>query len=410
MYFLAVLATFIIVYKLGFKQAAQQIASNPERLRDITFLVWDNYAPSKHGFLVFYTPSDFDNGNAYSNHPTLYLIYMYMLYKVEMLVPILQMRIIGALLNMFSLAGAVFYIIYNLVNKRLNLAQIILCVLSVVFMVSMPAFWLSAARFNVDNPFPLMFSMLTLTSFFIWRDNAIGKRVWISILLLAALYPKFAVLLGVALLLCSFQYNSLNKKFLKLAVAVVFVGCFVYLQPVFVSKILGFHSLNSGWIFRSGLDGATSYFTNIFLSIVSPYYPRPLHIISVPLLLLIAQSVILRFYGRIDRLERHNHGVASLPRNLGLFYFLIFSQYIFYSLFWPQVISIHPYLYDYLLLAPASVIVTLRFLIFSQKDSLSRLWVLVLMFLISFNFQQIAQAKCDACYYPSWEVKQWNLR
>lgn len=406
LYFLAVLVTLLVVYKLGFKEAAHQIADKPERLRDITFYIWDNYAPSRHGYLVFYSLSDFDKNIAYSNHSTTYLFYMYLLYKIETLIPAFQMRVMGALLNMLSLAGVVFYIIANLAEKRLSLAQSFLCLLSTVLMVSMPGFWISAARFNVDNPFPLVFSMLILTSFFVWRDKGSGKRVWISVPLFAIFSPISAVILGGAMLLYAFQRDGMDMKLFKLAAAAVLTGCGVYLQPPIVSKVLGFASSNGGWMFRSGLDGNTAYFSNVFEAVVSPFYPRPLHIISIPIFLLLAQAVYLRVCTWMVKLGRSNCETTPILSNADFFYFLIFSQYILTCLLWPQAISIHPYLYDYLILAPVSALIIFSFLNFSEHHSHWRLWVLVLMFVISFNFQQIAQAKCDGCSYPTWGLKQ----
>lgn len=402
LYFLAVMVTLFLVCKLGFAEAAQQIAGQPERLRDITFNIWESYPVMEHGYLVFYSLEDFRKGVAYSNHATVYLFYMYALYKIEMLLPFLQMRMVGAFLNIISLAVAVFYILSRITIKRVALMNGALAILAVVFMVSMPGFWISAARFNVDNTFPLIFTILVLISFFIWEDNWSGKRVWLSVLLFAIFSPTSAVLLGLALVLYSFRYESLDMKLLKLAIAAMLLGCIFYLQPIMVSKIIGFTSSNSGWLFRAGLDGDTTYFSNALLSVISPQLQRPLHIIAIPILLLLVQMAYLRKITAIDKSGSGKRKDGSVHSSIGVFYYLIFSLYLLNWLLWPQAIAIHPYLYDYLFLAPASVLIILNFLNFPDRPNYSRLWILVLLFLISFNFQLIAQAKCLGCIYPAF--------
>jgi hypothetical protein len=402
LYLLAVLVTLIAVYMLGFREASHQMANQPERLRDVTFYIWENYAQSKHGYLVFLSLEDFNKNIAYSNHSTAYLFYMYALYKIEMLIPAFQMRLVAAFINMISLAAAVFYIISNINKKDIALVKGILILLAVIFMVSMPGFWISAARYNVDNPFPLIFSLLILISFFIWQDKGSGKRVWISILIFAIFSPISAAILGVALSLYSLRSNDFDKELYILAIVTLFLGCIFYIQAPVISKILGFTSSNSGWLFRSGLDGNTASFSNAFMAVVSPRHPRPLHIIAIPILLLITQAVFSRLVVGIQKPIFMENDKDPTSRDAGFYYFLISSQYIFICLLWPQSVSIHPYLYDYFFIAPASVIVILNFLNFPVHLNTRQIWVLVLMFLIFFNFQQIAQAKCNGCLYPSW--------
>ena len=93
---------------------------------------------------------------------------------------------------------------------------------------------------------------------------------------------------------------------------------------------------------------------------------------------------------------------------IGMFYFLLFSQYVITGLLWPQAVAIHPYLYDYLLMAPVFVAIVLNFA-FKPSPVALRFWALALLFCISFHLQQVAQAKCQGCYFPgAWDasVKQ----
>lgn len=403
LYLLAVVITIGMVYALGFRAATSQILNAPERLRNITFPIWEQHTFSQHGFLVFYSMEHYVNKIAYSNHSTAYLFYMYALYKVEMYVSALPMRVTGAFLNIISLAGVTFFFLSRLVEKRLAFGQGLLILLSVVFMVSMPGFWISSARFNVDNPFPLIFTIQALAAFLIWKNPERPGAVMTVIVFFAMFSPISAALLGVALLVWACRSDGLDRRMCRLALVALVAGVAFYLPSPLISKALGFTSSNSGWLFRSGLDGDTTYFTNILKSVLDPADPRPIPTIAVPILFLLAQLAYFRMFKRSEPAGvAAPSGTAPLA-GICMFYYLLFSQYVMTCLLWPQTITIHPYLYDYLLMAPVFVAIVLSFA-YKPPPTALRFWALALLFCISFHFQQVAQAKCPGCFYPSaWE-------
>ncbi|RBH59696.1 hypothetical protein C3F00_001030 [Pseudomonas sp. MWU13-2860] len=404
LYLLAVIITIGAVYSLGFGEAASQIATAPERLRSYTFPIWEQHAFSQHGFLVFYSMENYANKIAYSNHATAYLFYMYALYKVEMYVHALPMRVTGAFLNIISLAGVTFFFLSRLVEKRLAFGQGLLILLSVVFMVSMPGFWISSARFNVDNTFPLIFAFQAMAAFLIWRNQERSGTVMTVIVCFAVFSPISAALLGVALLVWACRSDGLDRRMCRLALVALVAAVAFYLPSPLISKALGFTSSNSGWLFRAGLDGDTSYFTNIVKSILDPQFPRPIPTIAVPILFLVAQLAYFRMIKRREPAGVATPAETSPLAGVRLFYYLLFSQYMMTSLLWPQAIAIHPYLYDYLLMAPVFVAIVLNFA-FKPSPAALRFWALALLFCISFHLQQVAQAKCQGCYYPSaWDA------
>jgi hypothetical protein len=405
LYILTILASYLAVLKLGFGDAVKQMEGQPERLRDITFKIWESYPAHQHGYLVFLSLDDFNNKVAYSNHSTVYLAYMYVLYKVEQIFPALQMRIMGAFLNMLSLGGVVLFMITQLVHQRICFAKSFLILLSTAFMVTMPDFWISAARSNVDNTFPLIFTFNALAAFFIWRDQGTGGAAWFAIGFLAIFSPISAALFGVALLVYSIQDNGVDIRLVKPAMLAILLGALIYLQALLVAKALGFSTSNSSWIFRSGLDGDTRYFSNLWEAIFAPQFPpRPLHIIAVPFLLALLQMAYLAVR-RLLAIMTPETAIASPSGSANMFYYLIFSPYIFTCLFWPQAVSIHPYLYDYLLLAPVCTLLVLNFAKL-PVPAFFQFWFLLLLFSISFNLQQIAQAKCSGCFYPAWSINR----
>lgn len=387
-----------LVYRLGFWEMVTKASTISERLRNITFPIWDQHSLSEHGYLVFLSQSDFEKGVAYSNHSYAYLFFMYPFYKLEMAIPRLPMRALVASLEMIFCVLTVVYVALHDQKERVRFHQGVLILLAVMFFVTMPEFWISAGKFNVDNPFPLQFPILLLVAHRISQD-AVGVKLWLPLGALCVTAPVAAALLGMYLEVSSIRNDGLSKNTLKLGIVVILLSVVVYLQPVITAKLLGFTSSNSGWKFRSGLDGDVSYFTNVLSSVSSPYFPRPAYLLALPIGLLLAQLAFMYIRSR----DGGDRALLVGGTNLELFYGVLFSQYMVTCLLWPQAISIHPYLYDYMLLAPISVWIALNF---AQSRSLlnnPRIWIWIMLFFISFNLQQIAQAKqCADCYYPSW--------
>lgn len=401
-----VIFSIFLVHLAGFRGMVSQISGESERLRDVTFFIWDSYPPLKHGYLVFLSMDDFEKGIAYSNHSTLYLFFMYLLYKVELFLPALPMRATSAFFDM-SLLIAVLVAITSAVQKeRIRFGQGVLFLLSTALLVTMPGFWISAGKFNVDNPFHFYFPVLVIVAFFVSRGVLSGPKLWLSIAALSILAPIASALLGLFFLGLSIRPDGLSRDMLRLGFATIFCSVLFYAQPLIVSLLLGFGSKNSSWLFRSGLDGKVTYFSNVINSVISPYFPRPIHLLLVPLTLLAAQILSIIRSRVADKASLMFPGGAGA----GLFYQVLFSQYVISCLLWPQAVSIHPYLYDYLLLGPIGIWIVFNFLGSVDLQSNTRIWVLVLLFLISFNLQQIAQVKrCKTCYYPAWPTSQLKL-
>ena len=263
LYFIIVIITISIIYKLGFHEASIQSASQLERLRNITFPIWDQHTFSEHGFLVFLSIENFEKKIAYSNHSIAYLFYMYILYKIELLTPLLPMRVTAAFLNIISFAGVTFYFMTRQIAEKLNFDRQLLILISIIFMVSMPGFWISSSRFNVDNPFPLMFVFHAFTSFLIWKNNKFSVTTIMAIIIYAIFSPISAALLGLSLLIWACRKDGLDWHISRLAFLGILAGIAFYIPAPTISKLLGFTSSNSSWLFRAGLDGDTTYFNNI---------------------------------------------------------------------------------------------------------------------------------------------------
>jgi hypothetical protein len=404
-YFIVVTITIILVYYLGFKKTSEYLLTKEERLRDITFYIWDNYSLKEHGFLVFYDMSYFYKKIAYSNHSYLYLFYMYFFYKVEILTHF-PMRVSSAISNICIFSTSIFYVLSKSYRKVIGIKSAILFLISTAIIVSMPAYWVSAARFNVDNIYLINFSFILLASFIFCYANFKGYRVWVVSTVLTVFFPRSAVILGMALLLASLsEGNEFKARFIKLSLFLIIIGFSIYIVPASIAKIMGFELVNSSWLFRSGLDGDLSYFSNAIQAIIYPYNGRSFFMgLGISLLLLIFQLInyyVWYFYRKYTKNSNINNEIFD---NYDTFIYLIFSQYIFTCLFWPQSVSIHPYLYDVLLLAPILFIVAFNFVRLDPSIFSFKWWGVTLLFLLSFNLLQVAQGKCNDCRSFGWQA------
>lgn len=388
---------FILVYKVGFDVMLHGAKTVPERMRDYTFPVWGKYPPSMHGFLVFLAPDAIGRHEAYAHHAYGFLGLTYLFYKLEMLLG-LSMRGGLAFLQMSLSVAALLYIISASGVLAQSVRARILTLMAVLCFVTMPTFWIPAAKFNYDNTFPLVFPLLLLAAYGVERSK---RLFFLSAFLMAVVSPISSLLLGIFLVsICIHLDAGKGKEFFRAGVITCFISLVFYIQPIIVSKLLGFSSKNSGWGFRSGLDGDLTYFSNVLNAIIFPADPRPYYLVLVPTALLVVQILSRFVSSRI--LVNSERSILFFPSG---FYFVLFSNYILTVVLWPQAISIHPYLYDHLLIAPILVCVIFNF---SQSDpslESSQLWFWVLVLFVSFNLQQIAQSgHCAGCYYSPGKV------
>jgi hypothetical protein len=390
---------FVLVHVLGFSEMASKYGTLPERLRDYTFPVWQQYNFSRHGFLAFLTKESFDAREAYSNHSPIYLVFLYILYKIELLFPNLPMRITSAYFSMAALVGVIIAILLPKNKVLLDYRGTTLVLIGLIYFLTMPTYWISAGKFNVDNPFHFIFPLLVLVSYKLSYGDSKQVGFWIIVFLLCILAPKIGILLGLFLMVRSFNGHSGQCGFSRPGIFMIVGGVLFSLLPVAVSKLLGFSSKNSGWLFRSGLDGDTTYFSNIVNAVVFPVDPRPVYLLLAPILVLGVQ--LISQYVRANTVAE-----SDVSGSDKLFITILFAPYLLILTFWPQSVSIHPYLYDHFLVGPIAVWIVLNFASNRKEALYSRnfvFWFWAMAIMIMFNLTQIAQAsRCVSCYYPSW--------
>ena len=390
---LALIASIVtglaIIYGIGFLKMVESIDPLPERLRNQTFPIWDHQPMTKHGFLVFYQAEDFGNKISYTGHTPFYLSGMYYLYKLELTCNKLPMRIVAPSIAMLLCLYALFYAIISRQIVSLNRSQGTLLILSVLAFLTTPVFWISLGKANVDNVFIFMLPLYIWIAFFVSNCKIPFLKLCIGLVGICFISPVNGFLLAIFLIIWELAEKEINTRLLQVAIATLVISFLLFLVPHVVAKLLGFTSLGSSWGLRSGLDGDITYFSNAFSAIFFPYYMRPVSYIIWSLCLLLAQ--LLFIYQSKQKIS-HDNLLNARVFDSKKFFSIIFSGYVLNVLFWPQAVSIHPYLYDILLLGGISTWIIFNFnnyMCFSEKPIL---WALMALFLISFNLQKIAQA------------------
>lgn len=392
---LITILSMMAVYQFGFGEMAAAADKNPERLRDFTFPIWHSHSFREHGFLVFLTQDGFAGKTAYANHSTAYLWFMDALNHVQQHFSAMTMRLTGAWLAMFAMVLAIGYVVFRCLDE-LCLTRLVVLGLGFCYVATLPTYWIAVGKFNVDNAFIFAMPALVMLSYFAWKSDSKGGAFWFWATATALIMPIAGVLFAIGL---SAQVVGRNRWTAPRAwvapVLLAVISIVLYLEPVLVLKLLGFTSTNSSWVFRAGLDGDTRFFSNAVNSLLFPQLRRPVHLIAVPLILVAVQWLVT---------WREARSTTTLPgRDRSVFVVNLFVVYALTLLFWPQAVSIHPYLYDAILVGPVAAWIMVKFAGQSISERSFLLWCFFLGFLIMFNLTTIAQAT-HAPLYPKWDL------
>jgi hypothetical protein len=400
-YIITSLVSILFANQFGFQRMVDDQKLTYERLRNVTFPIWENNNPSAHGFLTFLQKEDFKQKKAYSNHSTAYLFFMYGLYKIESLSERMPMRQTAPIIAILLFSASLLWILSQITVQKISFAHGLVIMMCLVFILTGPGLWVPAARFNVDNVFILQLPLLLLASLAVAQKDMARLQKWIILAAFILLCPMNAALIALFVIAYSIRAEGINIKYLKDAAFILVGSIVVYLQPIIVSKLIGFTTTNSTWLFRSGLDGDMRYFGNLISAIFCPIDERPMYIIFVALASAVVQMFILIF-NKWPSLQKDEREI-----NFKLFYACLAAPYLLTCLFWPQAISIHPYLYDYLMIGPAMVFIFINTARFSAVSQPAIVWLFVFAFLTSFNLQKIAQASRNTgSNYAPWDAVQ----
>jgi len=389
--------TFISIFlswKLGVHSLSNYFDSTPERLRDITYPIWSTSPWQQHGFFVYLTNEDFINRIAYTGHTPFYAMLMWPVVLISKTIGVPH-KAIGALLPILLLSAVLVRIAKSQQEKLKisgNSASTLLFATAIMFLMTSPFYWISLTKFNFDNALYYIIGPLLLLSYEMASTKKRKLDLWASALFIFFISPLVLSMLGLAVAVYSFFLApEEEKKHTRYwGSAFLGVGMMGFSLTRAWANLLGLSSSSSSWAFRSGLDGDTTYFQNVFQAVFAPYYPRKLLPIAI---------VFIITYMAYRLMNSKNKNTEKNDLDIKLLFFGLLSTYAITLLLWPQAVSIHPYLYDMFFIFPAYIAILLLCTSNANWNRISVFFMfLALCFGVQSNLIFISQvANCPMC-------------
>jgi hypothetical protein len=347
----------MVIWDVGVGRAVL-LVSREDRLLT-SFELWETRPLSQHLFLVWLNRESFEKGIAYTNHLHPALFFFYGCSKLVQLATGLP-PYVGRNLTPFAMA-AVGVLAFAALMPRLAAASTryrarfhATIFFTLGFFLTEWHFWVYPFKWNFDTIFPLIAYLWTLA----WASAypRISPRNALHVTAAVALFAAFGWLYTPPLLLslwCVFgrvrpglsAMLRANRPLVQASMAAAAVGITVYAVPLLAVAARGYQNTSSSFLFRSGLDGEATYFQHVAQAVLQPFASARtwwslLFPSFVPLVIAVACAWSA---GRVTRRHIGKEGV-----------FLV-TPYFFSLALFPQAVSIHPYLYDPLLLLPVAL-------------------------------------------------------
>jgi hypothetical protein len=344
---------------------ANRTATGPCRVDWLSTMVsiWESNPASQHLFLAWRGVSAFADRIVYENHVHPYLLAMYgwiAAMRTFAGVPTYVASNSIAILITAFVTGALVVLLAQtgLVGRSRGATGCLALFVAIGFVMTTWRLWDDFYRFNTDNPYPLIAALFVVVYAFLLTPAMRGASVAVS-MLLAALSPIHVPMLALAVA-CLFgrpgrtprEFIDNNQLILQICAWSTLVAVLVMAVPWTLVAWKGYQGQASTFLYRSGLDGDTSYFRNIALAVWSACpanccgSPRPATNLLFPAFLPLGV-----FCWPISRSDESNR-FGGLGR-LTLF---VATPYLVSLVFFAQSVSVHPYLYDHLLIVPAVII------------------------------------------------------
>ena len=370
--------------------------------------VWESNRPSDHLYLAWRSQEAFDRRIVYANHVHPYLLTMYAWVNAARRLgglTLWQASNTSGLLPVLALIGAFVVLVLRsgVLRSQWTVRDLAIVFLGVGVLLTTWRLWIDLVRFNSDNPYPLLAALFVLVYALLLSPMRTGAAA-IAAAAFAALSPVNTPMLLVPVL-CLFTKTGrgwrgssiANRSVLLVCGAALVAGVLSYLDPRLLISLKGYHTQESSFLFRSGLDGDTRYFSGLLQAAIAPCptgccYPRTLSDLLWP------AAVPLVIFGPLT-MRPGRTSAFSVVRTV----LFLATPYLLSLILFPQSVSVHPYLYDHLLVIPIVVTGVLAMLSVSgeaRPGSAALLAILlVLSAVLMSNLIGIAQGLARAIAY-----------
>jgi hypothetical protein len=358
-----------------------------------TFQGWSEFPPARHAFLGQYSGTEFVQGRAYESYPYPLLFANFALvaplhYALD--IPYERAH------NVLPFIFAVCLLALLWVTTRKEWTDLepghtpirfLILAIAVGIVATSPLQWTSLLQYNRDNVHVLAAAAFCYLSTFVFHERPPGAALWGAGIFLALWSPWY---LPAWILAALFFRRDLtwDRRWSMRVLGVAALAALNLAMPKLVCKLTGLVPAGSGLRFRSGLDGDTQYFADIYGAVLRPFHPRhwPLGFyVVVAILGALGVHYLLR--------------KSTTPRALAQIAFLAIP-YATMAILLPQFTSIHPYFTDLLLIVPATFVLAFWSLQreFVQKLSARSavLYFLVAALVLMTNLLTVAQAALQA--------------
>lgn len=323
-----------------------------------TFAVWESAPVSEHLFIGWRSAELFQKHWAYVNHVHPYLFTMYAwVAAVRGLtgLPLTAASNTTVFPYMLVLIGAVVTVLarLGLLRQVRDARGLLVLFVALGFLITTWRFWHDALRYTSDNVFPFVTAVLVF-AYASWLPPVRAGLAIAAGTLYAAFVPLHTPMLLVPVV-CLFgewstpvrELIARNRTILWLGVSATIAGFLAIALPRVLAAWKGYLPLGNPFMFRSGLDGDATYFTNMVQAVWSPdktgCWPRTIGQLLFPACLPLV--ALAPFLARDADATRWRVQVGRLLLFLS-------TPYLMSVVLFPQSVSVHPYLYDHLLVIP----------------------------------------------------------
>ena len=382
---LIVLFWQLVVFNLGVLQAL--FIHRAGKIPD-TLVWWESELFKNHLFSIVYNKNDIAQNRIYISHSTFSSLldvfwiksFSYILHK-----PYHIAQNFIALVNMYLFIVFIFSrdFFKNKLKTKFSKFDILMLFLIVGFIFSIPSFWDSFLRFNSDNYFVLTSLLLIfLTERIDFLNTQSNQNIFfitgiIMVSFEPVYYPCWLFLYFAFLNTYKITVREYFKTFILLLYSVLII-IVPYIQGWLIHK----ENLGSTFKSRSGLDGSSLYFKSVFDALFKPFSHNFNFLWLVYFIVLLILMILFDKSRVLSNLKRLGFALIGF----------VFSLIVF-----PQSVSIHRYLYDFLLFIPI-VYLIIKILIEIEIESIQPrkflFIVLGMIFMIFVNLRSIS-----VCFY-----------
>jgi hypothetical protein len=346
----------LIVWDAGVGRVVKA-ATQDDRLL-LSFRLWETRPISQHLFLIWLTQSDFDHRIAYTNHLHPYSLMTYAWVKAPQvlvgLAPPIARNLVPFGTAAWMLAGLAIMVRRALPADTPALRFHLTLFVVSGLVVTEPQFWWSHFTTNYDNPFPL-FAVVTAFAWaagdaWLQTPDPRGSALLPSAVVCGLFGWIYAPIIAIALWLCAKREGPsslrVNGPLTRATAVMIAISMATLTLPLVLVSVKGYGNEASSFLSRSGLDGDTRYFHNVAQAVLRPYYgaPRRLWELAFPAAVPLVLAIVL--CGLESKAIR-----LRLARQV----MFLFTPYLVSLALFAQAVSIHPYLYDQLLIVPAAL-------------------------------------------------------